>query len=570
MLCSSCLRESQPILLLHSTSFHNYALRTAEQKASQSLNTKVEVKNFALHWSNLGLDLYGLTVYGTGPGANAPLLQVDHVGLGVRVISVLHRQWNLDNVKVDHPVVHLIVDSAGENNLPKPQSSGNSNTNIFDLAIQHILLDSGEVYYNDRKSSLNADLRDLQLRSNYDGLDGGRYFGSLSYHNGHLEYGSYDPVPHDLSAQFDIRRARTTLSDVVLKSGQSQLMLYASLDNYNSPVVHAKYTMMLDTAQLGRLLKNPSLPGGIVLVNGTGDYKSVSGRDLLDTATAEGTLKSSVLQLRTPTLRTDIHDLGARYNLSNGNAELRDIQARLLGGQLSGTATVRDLAGKQEGHVVAALRNISLADIKRVANSVSLKSVAISGQVNATADAAWTGSLNNLVVRSDATAKANVAPAQSGANSGSIPLDAVIHARYVGSTQEIALNQSYIHTPQTSVDLNGTVSNRSALQVRIQANDLHELEAVADLFRTPAPGHGAQAPLNLHGSASFNGTVRGSTSAPQIAGQLNASKRASPRQRLPCSANQRTGKSFAYQPAEWISRTRQTGPRQFQPAVRTA
>ena len=109
-----------------------------------------------MHLSNLGLDLYGLTVYGSGPGVNVPLLQVDHVGLGVRVISVLHRQWNLDNVSVDHPVVNLIVDQKGENNLPRPKTGGNSTTNIFDLAIRHILLDRGEVYYNDRKSALGC------------------------------------------------------------------------------------------------------------------------------------------------------------------------------------------------------------------------------------------------------------------------------------------------------------------------------------------------------------------------------------------------------------------------------
>ena len=153
-------------------------LKTAQQKASESLNTRVELQNYALHPSTLGLDLYGLTIYGVGPGANQPLLQVDHIGLGVRVISVLHRQWNLQNVAVDHPVVKLIVDSNGQSNLPTFQSSSNSNTNIFDLAIRHILLDRGAVYYNDQKTVLNADLQDLAFQSNYDATGGGRYFGT--------------------------------------------------------------------------------------------------------------------------------------------------------------------------------------------------------------------------------------------------------------------------------------------------------------------------------------------------------------------------------------------------------
>ena len=509
-------------VLLHSSSFHNYVLRTAERKASDSLNTRVQLRNFALRLSDLGLDLDGLTVYGTGPGANAPLLQVDHIGLSVRIVSVLHRQWNLDNVSVDHPVVHFIVNQAGENNLPKPQATTNSNTNIFELAIRHILLDHGEVYYNDRKNMLYADLRDLEFQSTYDGT-WGRYLGKVSYRDGHLQYGVYEPMQHDLGAEFDAGRSQTTFNKVVLKSGESQLLLDASLENYGSPIIHARYTVMLTAAEFRRFLRNPSLPSGIILVNGTADYTTVPGRQPLDTTTVEGTIKSSVLQFRTPTVRTDIRDLSARYSLTNGNAELRDIGARLLGGQLSGSATVRDLAGKQQGHIIAALRNVSLADLKAVANSEPLRLAAISGQVNAAAEAAWTGSMNNLVVRADATSNAQVAPAHASTNSVSLPLNAVIHARYAGATQEMALNQSCISTPQTSINLNGTVSNQSALQIRVQSNDLHEVETAADLLSPPAPGQGAPQPLDLHGTASFNGAVRGSISAPQIAGQLNAS-----------------------------------------------
>src|SRR5262249_30066670 len=135
---------------LHSERVHTYVLRTVQDKASESLNTRVTLQNYALHLSNLGLDLYGLTVDGTGPGAGRPLLQVDHLEVGVKVLSVLHRQWNLDNVLVDHPVVNLIVVN-GQNNLPTMQSSGSSsNTNVFDLAIRRILIDRGVVYYNDR------------------------------------------------------------------------------------------------------------------------------------------------------------------------------------------------------------------------------------------------------------------------------------------------------------------------------------------------------------------------------------------------------------------------------------
>ncbi len=504
-------------VLLYTRWGHNHVLSKIEQNASASLNTRVQLNNYSLHLSKLGVDLYGLTIYGVGPGANRPLLQVNCIGLGVRIISVLHRQWNLQNVVIDQPVAHVIVSSTGQTNLPTLQASGGSNDNIFDVVIRHILIDRGAIYYNDQKTVLNADLHDLTLQSSYDSTAGGRYFGSLSYHNGSLQYGSYAPLPHDLQAQFDARRTGMTLSNVTLKSGNSQLLLNASLDNYSNPRVHAKYVIIVATGDFRRILKNPSLPVGIVLVNGTADYASFSGKAPLDTASLQGTVRSSALQVHTPTLSTEVRDLSASYNLANGNAELRDITASLLDGDLKGNAVVRDISGKQQGQVNLALHNISLAEVKTIANSAALKPVAISGRANGTAEGNWSGTISNLMLRTDAIANATIASAEPN-NAGNLSLRAVIHARYNGAKGEIAFNQSYLQTPNTSINLNGTVGTRSVLQVSAHSSNLHELETIADIF-----GQKPAQPLELYGAASFDGTVRGSTRAPQIAGQLSAS-----------------------------------------------
>ena len=38
---------------------------------------------------------------------------------------------------------------------------------MFDLGIRHLLLERGEIYYNNRKSELSADLHDLALQSSF-------------------------------------------------------------------------------------------------------------------------------------------------------------------------------------------------------------------------------------------------------------------------------------------------------------------------------------------------------------------------------------------------------------------
>ena len=142
--------------LLHNQSFHRYVLRVAQQKASAALNTQVEVRDFALHLSHLSLDLYGVVVHGAMPHPNPPLLEAEHIGLGVGITSLLHRQWYVNDIRIDRPVARVVVDSNGTNNVPAQKSSGQSQTGIFDLGVRHALLQSGEVYYNNQKSTLNA------------------------------------------------------------------------------------------------------------------------------------------------------------------------------------------------------------------------------------------------------------------------------------------------------------------------------------------------------------------------------------------------------------------------------
>ena len=52
---------------------------------------------------------------------------------------------------------------------PQTVSEKNSGTQIsvFDLGIRHLLLERGEIYYNNRKSELSADLHELTLQSSF-------------------------------------------------------------------------------------------------------------------------------------------------------------------------------------------------------------------------------------------------------------------------------------------------------------------------------------------------------------------------------------------------------------------
>ena len=129
--------------------------------------------------------------------------------------------------------------------------------------------------------------------------------------------------------------------------------------------------------------------------------------------------------------------------------------------------------------------------------------IVVRGSLNATADATWGKTMQDLLARADATLQASAQPAQGGT---ATPINGVIHTRYAGRSGQLSFDQSYLRTQQTSVALNGTISDNAALQLRVNSNDLHELETIATAFRSP----GSQ-PLGVYGHAALNATVSGST-----------------------------------------------------------
>jgi translocation and assembly module TamB len=515
-------------ILLNSTRFHNYLIRTAEQQAQESLGVRVQLQNFALNLSNLRLDLYGVTVDGASPYSSPPLLQVRHAEASVRIISFLRKKWYLDDIRVDQPVVQVYVDPNGHSNIPTIKSSNSSsNTSIFDLGIRHAVIDRGEIFYNDRPTPLAVDLHNVDFHSVFnEALK--QYTGKLAYADGRLAYGTFHPFTHNLEAQFDATPATFHLSTAKISGGAAQIALSATANEYSTnPVVQAQYDITADGAQLARLLNNPSVPAGLVRASGSAQYQSIPGQPALQAVVVNGDLNSRQLLVKTGSARAAITNIAAHYSLKNGDATLRDFRASLLGGQITAQGTMKNISGNSRSDLTASVRGISLTQARQMLGpSASTGNVAITGALNADAKASWGKTLNDLVAKADATitAQAQGAPpaahaSPAGATPAAIPVNSAIHATYTAANQQLALAQSYLRTPATNLTMNGVISKRSSLAVHLEANDLREMAAIAGLF-TPAA---TTQPLDLSGGASFQGTVQGSMSAPHIAGQLSAS-----------------------------------------------
>jgi translocation and assembly module TamB len=507
------------LLLDHNEGFRRSILAKVENSVRESTGARLEVRDFNLRLSNLSMDLYNVVVRGTEPDPSQPLLAVDHLQVGLTIDSLLNKEWHVRDIIIDHPVARMAVNKAGENNLPKPErkNTSSSNTNVFDLAIRELRLNHGEIYYNEQKTPLEADLHDFTVNANYDPAQK-KYSGDLGYNAGKIVYATYAPVEHNLQAKFGVTPQQFTLDKLDLYAGASHVALNATVNDYSLPNMQATggYEATVVTNDLRRILKDPSLPAGTVKLTGQMKYQADPKRPMLETVSVAGNVSSSGLEVKTPSLQTEVRDLYARYQLSGGNAEVNDIRARIMGGTLSGKLTIKDVAGASIAQLQASMKDLSLDQAQTATHNTSMRQAHLSGRVDADANAHWAKTLDNLVAHSDATIKASLGQSQP------TPLNGVIHADYAAAHKQLALTNSYIRTPQTTINLNGKISDSSQLQVAIRSNDLHELETLSAALQKPAPGQPPAQPLGLYGTANVNATVSGSLTAPQINGQMDA------------------------------------------------
>src|SRR5215472_2572926 len=221
------------VLLNHSRQFRSYLLQRVQQSVSESTGARIAERDFKVAFRSLQLDLYGIVVHGKESSTQRPLLTADHLGVAITIDSVLGRKWHMRSLTADHPVAGIVVNKAGESNLPAQKQPSQSQANIFELAVAQAAIHRGEIYYNDQKMTLDAVLNDFEFSAAFD-PSRIEYHGNLHYNNGNIQYGRYAPVPHNLDATFEVTPTAFTLNHAQITTGNSRLALEGSVEDYPS------------------------------------------------------------------------------------------------------------------------------------------------------------------------------------------------------------------------------------------------------------------------------------------------------------------------------------------------
>ena len=496
--------------------FHQHVLAKIMEEGQTATGGKLDVQNWDAHFSPLRADLYGVVLHGTEPASAKPLLQIQELTVGVSASSLLHRKLQLTEVLIKHPVANVLVANNGKNNFPTPApKKTSSSANVWNLAVGHTLLSNGEVYYNDKKSELDADLHELRTEIDFDS-SATRYSGTLSYREGRLQYANYTPLPHNLDAQFSVTPSGAKLNSLLLTVGASRMSIAGEMDDSSSPQVNASYQLLVHTQDFAAM--SPSIkPAGNIRIAGELRYHDVADQPMLRNASVNGTIQSDELQAASSDASLGVRGLKAQYQLANGDLEVTALAADLVNGHLGAQLTIHHLDATPVGNVRASLQRISLESTKQCIKRGEIRQMPVTGTVDANVDASWTGSVKNVRALADFALHAAVWN-NAATPKSAVPVDGSVHVSYDGPRRVIALHQTTFRMPSTTVMVDGDLSAHSNLSVHATAGDLHQLSLLASALRAKP----ASETYAVSGSATLNAVVQGPMLKPQVSGQLDA------------------------------------------------
>jgi len=510
---------------------------------------RVELHAFRWNLSKLEFDADDLTIHGLEAPDQQPYAHADRIHVRLHIISFVEKRINVKDLSVDHLVVHVIVNPDGRTNAPEPKLRSRTTPvqQLFDLAIEHLDLNNGLLLVNDRALPLDFAADDVTAVMTYDHLDR-RYDGTVQVGKMDAKYQDFRDVAAQGEMAFSLWPNRLQIKSLKVTSEKSSLEATGKLTNFDNSELEFKYSSALDVGQLGSVTRLYQLRGGRVTLNGSGTYSTGTGLATRGYAAARGvTYLDNGVAVRDAGVNAD-------FSLAHDNLALTRIAGRLLGGSVAGDAEVRNLLsgstrgmkpsmeqtterakpgakqrpngrkstfppisgpGLQQGTAHFRVTALSLADLARMFSTKAIPYEKLNpvGRVGGTVNLAWT--------RSVADASADLAldvtpPAQPSGNQ--LPVTATVRARYNPRAQVMDFSALTMTTPHSHLNAVGSLGSTSAaLHVVLNTTSLTEFQPLLTAMGSPSP------PVELAGVASFNGTLGGRLTDPQIAGHLQAS-----------------------------------------------
>lgn len=475
----------------------------------------------ALRWQlwRLEIDAEDLTIHGTEPAGEAPLLHASRVHLHLKPLAFFSPHLGLRELEITTPRVHLIVSANGESNLPGPRAHRSAEEEvgqIIDMSIERVAISDGSLQWNERIVRLEFSGSDVVASTRWDAAQH-RYVASVHLGRVGVHVENARPLALAADAEFTLYRNHLDVSTLRLSSAGSRLELSGTLDGFQAPSLAGRYRATLHLGEIAAALREPRVRGGTAEIDG------------LVARSLKGWASSGKV-----TLRDFAYDDGALH-LEGVNGEtsfladaqqlrLPQVLMHLLGGEAAGELEAKHwLAGadappalRPSGKAHLQAQGLRLEEVLRALDTpdLPLAQLHLSARTSGTVEMHWQGTPRNGSAELDLETE----PITSGVP-GQVPVKLRLKGTGDFARGALEITELEAATAGTHLVATGRLSRDSSLKVSLQSTNVSELVPFARAVRGPkAP----PLPFELAGSIDFSGTVTGTLLEPSVTGHGRA------------------------------------------------
>jgi len=533
---------------INTDSFQAYVRRRMVAEIERITGGRAEIGSFHIVPFHMQVEVRNITVHGTEPASDVPLVHADHLIAHLKIISFLRAEFGFHSLALEHPVVHIAIASDGTTNVPAPKVRAHTDTapveKLFALSIDELAVRHGEMVWADRTVPLDFAVHDTALAMNYSFLRG-RYESRLTIGKVDTTFENFRPFAWMTTIEFSLGTTFADIKSLHWNSGRSHLQASGRISDFRNPHIDASYDAHVDLEEVAAITRRHDLREGVAEFKGSGNWS-------FEQFATSGALALSDLGWQDEQFAIKKASAATDYSVTDQQFKLSKLQGKIFSGIISGDAQVDNwlhsvpppTAGKttrrrdenvaeiraarptpkkgeksrepgvQSGTIRLRLRDVSAREMAAALDVPAhpLGRFHPAGSAAGTVDASWKGSPKDAEVAFAIDLSPPVHP-----TAGELPVTGRIQGKYRGASDELELAQFNLSTPASKVQAAGTLAASSTIHFSISTSNLEEWRPLVAALRGPT-----NVPFRVDGNATFNGVASGTFSSPTLAGTLVA------------------------------------------------
>lgn len=497
---------------------------------------------------HLQVELRNVTVRGREAQTDIPLAHADAITARFKISSLLRSELAFSQVILDHPVIHVIFNPDGSTNFP-PRAANIAGRNavekLFALSINHFELRHGQIIWENLPGKIQPipvdfNARDTSAQMDYSFLSR-RYDGRLLLGQVDSKLPDCKPFAWMTALEFTLGSNSAVISSLKWNSGHSRFLATGQITDFRHPHLQGPYEAHLDLEEVAAIARRHDLRSGVLDLKGHGDWS-------LEHFSTTGLLSLQNFAFQDDQVSFSKASLTAGYAVSDQQFSLSKLQGKIFGGTFEGEAEINQWLAPAQHLTATARKALTTATISAVPSSkvrspqarasfqvatarihvINLSADELASALNTPAhpfpafhpaallsgsfSTRWQGTPRDAEIQFDADLNPFAATAR-----GQLAIAAHATGVYRAANDSLDLPRFTLATPNSHLQASGTLSASSSVRLSVSTSSLADWLPFLSAVRGPEIF-----PVSLDGSATFNGVMAGSLSAPRVFGALSA------------------------------------------------